>query len=66
MRRRCLRFASQYHFTLTPTAIWQTTSSSFVEMGCKVYQVAMQNDRGYDFSLCSSDGVGGTADADGI
>ena len=49
-----------YDFTLTPTIDWKTTSTSFGMEGCRVYRIYMYAGIGYDFSVCSIDGVGGS------
>lgn len=54
-----------YDFTISPTTSWQTTSSSVTTSGCKVYRIYMTTAYGYDFSMCSTDGYGGTTNSDG-
>lgn len=54
-----------YNYTLTPKKDWQITSSNFLTQGCKIYRMYLYAARGYDFSICAGDGVGGSCTSDG-
>jgi hypothetical protein len=50
----------QYDADLIPSALWQTTGTvRFGGGGCRVYRMILASDHKYNFSLCSTDGVGG-------
>ena len=50
-----------YDYTISPTESWQTTGTvSISNLGCRGYQMYLAANRGYDFSICSVDGVGGS------
>ena len=49
-----------YDYTITPLIDWETTSTSFGMEGCRVYRIYMYPSLGYDFTVCSNDGVGGS------
>jgi hypothetical protein len=50
-----------YDFTIEPVAIWQTTGEEFFVAGaCRIYKIHMESNKGYDFSLCDDDAVGGS------
>ncbi|MHC4573946.1 MAG: hypothetical protein ACYS76_07420, partial [Planctomycetota bacterium] len=49
-----------YDYTINPVTIWQTTGYDFfVPSGCRIYKMYLESDKGYDFSLCDDDTVGG-------
>jgi len=49
-----------YDYTITPLIDWETTSTSFGMEGCRIYRIYMYPQFGYDFTVCSNDGVGGS------
>jgi len=49
-----------------PIVCWRTDTSSIGRGGCRVYILNLLAERGYDFSLCSDDGVGGSWDSGGF
>ena len=49
-----------------PIVCWRTDTSAIGRGGCRVYILNLRADRGYDFSLCSDDGVGGSWDSGGF
>ena len=56
----------EYDFAITPTENWQVApSQSLGTNGCRIYQMYLYAESGYDFSLCANDGVGGSCDGDG-
>lgn len=49
-----------YDYTIEPVTIWQTTGEEFLVPGaCRIYKIQMESNKGYDFSLCINDEVGG-------
>ncbi|UCG48779.1 MAG: hypothetical protein JSU94_03175 [Phycisphaerales bacterium] len=56
-----------YAYTIAPSGQWKTTgTSSFVRGGCHVYRMYLDSSRGYDFSVCSNDGSGGSCAVGGL
>ncbi len=50
----------QYDADLILSTMWQTTGpEQFEADGCRVYRMILAADHKYNFSLCSTDGVGG-------
>jgi len=53
--------APDYDYTITPDPNWQTTGTvSIGASGCRLYRMYLYDDKGYEFSICSEDGVGGS------
>jgi uncharacterized repeat protein (TIGR02543 family) len=51
-----------YDYSLTPTTSWNTSSSSILTQGCKIYRFSATADEKYSFK--TGDGDGATADFD--
>ena len=49
-----------------PIVCWRTDTTAIGRGGCRVYKLNLLAERGYDFSLCSDDGVGGSWDSGGF
>lgn len=54
-----------YDKTLTPSSTWQTECNDISFASCCIYRMYLYAGRGYNFSLCSNDGVGALCGGDG-
>jgi hypothetical protein len=55
---------TSYDYTITPTTSWQTHSGNYSSGGCRIYRISVVNGYLYNFTTCSSDGVGGASSGD--
>ena len=56
-------YPPDYDYTITPEPYWQAAGSIVIESGynnCRIYRMYLYADRGYTFSICDADGVGGS------